>query len=66
MSTKKIPPFDDLPLGPGDPSNSAWGMWADSKTPELGSLNHLTDDVVLAAAKNEIQFGERVGLKYVI
>ncbi|KAL3492714.1 putative cyclase-domain-containing protein [Aspergillus germanicus] len=52
-----IPAFDDLPLRPGDPHHSAWGLW---KNPALGALNHLTDDVVLRAAREEIRSGERV------
>ncbi|KAL3455432.1 putative cyclase-domain-containing protein [Aspergillus heterothallicus] len=52
-----IPAFDDLPLRPGDPHHSAWGLW---KNPALGALNHLTDEVVLRAAREEIRSGERV------
>lgn len=50
-----------LPLRPGDPHHSAWGLW---KNPALGALNYLTDEVVLRAAKEELQTGERVTLKY--
>lgn len=56
-----IPSFEELPLRPGDPHHSAWGLW---KNPALGSLNHLTDEVVLEAVKDEVQTGERVTLKY--
>lgn len=63
-SQKAVPALSDLPLREGDPPNSAWGLWKD--TPELGALNHLTDEVVLEAVKSEIKTGERVGLKYVI
>lgn len=56
-----IPAFDDLPLRPGDPHHSAWGLW---KNPALGALNHLTDEVVFRAAKEEFRSGERVTLKY--
>ncbi|KAL2846469.1 putative cyclase-domain-containing protein [Aspergillus pseudoustus] len=52
-----MPAFEDLPLRPGDPHHSAWGLW---KNPALGSLNHLTDEVVLRAAREEIRSGERV------
>ncbi len=63
MSTSKsIPDFEDLPLRKGDPYLSAWDLW---DKPELGALNHLTDEVVLRAAKEEIQTGTRVGLKSV-
>ena len=57
---QRIPRFDELPLREGDPPRSAWGLWKDSS---LGALNHLTDDVVLRTAKEEIQCGTRVGLK---
>lgn len=57
-----LPSFDDLPLRPGDPPHSAWGLW---KSPALGALNHLTDDAVLKATQEEIRTGERVTLKYV-
>lgn len=64
--SKKIPSFDELPLGPGDPPNSAWGLWGEEgEDPALGSLNYLTDKLVLQAAKDEIQTGQRVGLEYV-
>lgn len=56
-----IPSFDDLPLRAGDPEYSAWGLW---KNPGLGALNHLTDEVVLRAIKEEVHTGERVTLKY--
>ena len=61
MSTlKALPKFEELPLGEGDPPYSAWGLWEE---PSLGALNYLTEDVVLRAAKEEIQSGTRVGLK---
>lgn len=60
--TKPLPSFDDLPLRPGDPPHSAWGLW---KNHALGALNHLTDDVVFKATQEEIRTGERVTLKYV-
>lgn len=64
MSTPHIPLFSELPLRPGDPPNSAWGLWKDRG--ELGSLNWLSDDLVASSAKSEIKTGERVGLKYVM
>lgn len=57
---KSLPQFEDLPVNKNDPPFSAWGLW---KNPELGALNYLTDEVVLKAAKEEIQTGIRVGLK---
>lgn len=61
MTTKvPLPRFEDLPLNPEDPHLSAWGLWENS---QLGALNYLTDEVVLRAAREEIQTGIRVGLK---
>ncbi|KAL2826247.1 putative cyclase-domain-containing protein [Aspergillus cavernicola] len=54
-----IPSFDQLPLRPGDPPRSAWGLW---RNPALGALNHLTDEVVLRAVREEVRTGERVTL----
>lgn len=56
-----IPQLSQLPLHEGDPPNSAWGLWGEGD--KLGSLNYLSDDVVLKAAREEIQTGERVGLE---
>lgn len=65
--SKKIPSFDELPLRPDDPPNSAWGLWGEGdEDPALGSLNYLTDRRVVQAAKDEIQTGQRVGLEYVV
>lgn len=61
FSAKEIPPFSDLPLRKGDPPFSAWGLWEND---QLGSLNYLTNELVLKAAKEEIKTGNRVGLKY--
>jgi hypothetical protein len=64
MATQvQIPSFDSLPLRKEEPPLSAWGMW--KETPELGALNHLTDEVVLRAAQEEIKTGQRVGMKQV-
>lgn len=57
---RPIPNFDELPLRAGDPPYSAWGLW---KNPALGALNHLTDETILKAAKEEVQTGERVTLE---
>lgn len=62
MNISKLPAFDELPLHEGDPPNSAWGLWSNS---QLGSLNYLTSERTLDAAKHEIITGERVTLKYV-
>ena len=60
-----IPPFASLPLHKDDPPNSAWGLWGNGPESALGSLNHLTDDLVLRTVKEEIQTGERIGLEFV-
>ncbi|POS77044.1 hypothetical protein DHEL01_v204561 [Diaporthe helianthi] len=55
-----LPKLSDLPLKPGDPPNSAWGLWGEGD--KLGSLNHLTDEAVLNAVKTEVKTGQRIGL----
>lgn len=66
MAARKdpLPAFVNLPLNENDPPNSAWGLWNDSKDASLGSLNYLTDDVVLKTTREEVKTGERVGLEY--
>ena len=54
------PKFDDLPLSPGDPKGSAWGLYGADD--ELGTLNLITEDVVKEAAA-EIKRGIVVPLK---
>ncbi|KAL1854819.1 hypothetical protein Daus18300_011335 [Diaporthe australafricana] len=54
------PEFHELPLNTGDPPYSAWGLWGAGD--KLGSLNYLTDEVVLKTIKEEVITGERVGL----
>lgn len=44
-----IPSFRDLPVKPGAPAGSAWGLFGDDD--ELGTLNLLTPERVAAAAK---------------
>ncbi|QDS75768.1 hypothetical protein FKW77_008723 [Venturia effusa] len=56
-----LPKFSDLPLNKNDPPHSAWGLYG--KNDELGTLNRLTEQVVLEAAK-EIQTGTRVSLNW--
>lgn len=50
---KAFPSFDQLPLHEGDPPNSAWGLWGDGPDSALGSLNHLTDELVLRTIQEE-------------
>ncbi|KAI9743679.1 MAG: hypothetical protein M1818_002995 [Claussenomyces sp. TS43310] len=56
---KQRPPFSSLPLGREDPPFSAWGLYG--RDDELGTLNLLTSESVLEAAK-EIKLGTRIGL----
>lgn len=58
---KSLPKLSELPLDPSHPPNSAWGLWG--KGDKLGSLNYLTDEVVLDAVRTEIKTGQRVGLE---
>ena len=60
---KKIPTFSELPLGEGNPPNSAWGLWGEKG--DLGALNWLDEANVLEAVK-EIRSGQRVGLECVL
>ncbi|TIC99922.1 hypothetical protein CH35J_006006 [Colletotrichum higginsianum] len=55
LNENGIPTFDVLPLGRDDPRFSAWGLYGDND--ELGTLNRLTDERVVAAARNEIRTG---------
>lgn len=59
--TRSRPDFSDLPLRPGDPKASAWGLWGAED--ELGTLNLLIPDVVKEAIK-EATTGEVVPLRY--
>lgn len=56
-----LPPFSALPLRDGHPHHSAWGLYGEDD--QLGFLNRLTDDVVLAAA-GEIKSGVRISLNW--
>lgn len=58
----QIPPLSSLPLKDEDPPFSAWGLYGPSD--ELGTINRLTKEVVLAAARSEIQTGERFSLNW--
>ncbi len=44
-----LPTFDDLPVTPGAPPHSAWGLWGQDD--ELGTLNLLTPERVANAAR---------------
>lgn len=56
-----LPRLSSLPLRVGDPPRSAWGRWG--KDDQLGTLNYLTDELVLKTIHSEIKSGQRVGLK---
>ena len=45
---RPLPGFDDLPVVPGNPPNSAWGLWGEAD--EVGTINLLTEERVQAAA----------------
>lgn len=60
VSAVSRPRFDELPLSPGDPKGSAWGLWGNQD--ERGTLNLITDDVVRAASTEAIH-GKVVNLK---
>jgi hypothetical protein len=57
LNDNGIPPFEDLPLRKGDPHHSAWGLYGDKD--ELGTLNRLTNEMVVEAAKGEVKSGVR-------
>lgn len=52
VSTKALPTFDELPHFK-EFSGCAWDVWPEND--ELGTVNLLTKDVVLRAAKEEIR-----------
>lgn len=60
-----LPSLGQLPLRKGDPPNSAWGLWGDGPDSALGALNYLIEERVSRAVREEIQTGQRVGLKCV-
>ena len=57
LNANGIPEFEDLPLRKGDPHHSAWGLYGPND--ELGTLNRLSGDIVVASARNEIKTGAR-------
>lgn len=61
--TRAYPEFAELPLDPSHPPYSAWGLWGQDD--ELGTLNHLTPERVVAAAK-EVKTGARFGLNWAL
>lgn len=63
MVTEKRPEFQSLPLASSHPPFSAWGLYGPDD--ELGTLNLLTAETVLAA-KSEIVAGKSISLKWVV
>ncbi|KAI0974247.1 hypothetical protein F4678DRAFT_421958 [Xylaria arbuscula] len=43
------PSYDQLPLNSSYPTKAAWGVWGADD--ELGALNHITNDTILAASQ---------------
>ncbi|RDW69684.1 hypothetical protein BP6252_08704 [Coleophoma cylindrospora] len=60
-SGQRRPKFAELPLDPSYPAHAAWGIYG--MDDELGTLNLLTPERTVAAAK-EIKTGTRVGLNW--
>ena len=53
------PTYAELPLNSSYPTKAAWGVWGSDD--ELGALNHITKDTILAASR-EIQLGRIIPL----
>ncbi|KAH7018104.1 uncharacterized protein B0I36DRAFT_354417 [Microdochium trichocladiopsis] len=53
------PSYDELPLDKSYPSKAAWGVWGADD--ELGALNHITNETILAAAA-EVKLGQAIPL----
>ena len=51
--TESLPKFDDLPSF-REYTGCAWGVWGEGD--QLGTINLLTDTIVKAAAKENIQY----------
>ncbi|KAK8072944.1 hydrolase YcaC domain protein [Apiospora saccharicola] len=59
---KEFPKFKDLPLDKNGPHDDSWGLWG--LDDQLGTLNHLTDEVVSTAATENIETGHRISLNW--
>lgn len=65
MKYTDLPNWDNIPEVPGLPEGCAWGLFdQDGRRDQVGTLNLLTREKVLGA-KDEIQHGDSVCLKYV-
>jgi kynurenine formamidase len=49
MTDETLPAYKDLPVTPGAPPNSAWGLWG--KDDQLGAFNLQTPERIAAAAQ---------------
>lgn len=58
---KEFPKSSDLPLDKNGPHGNSWGLWG--LDDQLGTLNHLSDEVVSKAATENIKTGHRISLK---
>ena len=64
IHVSKMPRFDDIPPVKGASKGCAWELFnIDGQRDQVGTLNLLTPDVVLAA-KDEIQEGSSVALNW--
>ncbi|KAG8698347.1 hypothetical protein FRC08_005987 [Ceratobasidium sp. 394] len=59
--SRPLPPFKDLPLKPEYPPHAAWGVWGDKD--ELGTVNNITPETILAASK-EVKQGLSIPLNW--
>lgn len=59
----KVPRFEELPIQPGAPPESAWGVFDSGGERDVyGTLNFITPEAVVAA-REEIQTGKSAVLK---
>lgn len=64
MKASDLPNFKSLPAVEGMPHGCAWGLFdKDGKRDNLGALNLLTPEIVLAA-KDEIKSGQSVSVNW--
>ncbi|KAI2633872.1 hypothetical protein GGS21DRAFT_116778 [Xylaria nigripes] len=62
LNANGVPDFNALPLRKDDPPFSAWGLYGPKDG--LGCLNRLTDERVVAAAREEIKTGKRISMNW--
>lgn len=65
-SQSSLPSWDELKTAPGTDYKCAWGLFdkQGQAVDQVGTLNLLTPERVLAAAKSEIKSGESVSLNW--